>query len=73
MKTNSPKKPAAAPLKTMKKGDPKETAQEAIHQVMTKTNAKVVKAEAAAKQADKPPMKAAKGDDDLMSQPQKKS
>lgn len=52
---------------------PKETAQEAIHQVMSKEDAKhVAPAAVATKEPAPKTSTAAKGDDDLMSQPQKK-
>lgn len=73
MKTNRLDKPATPPVKNLNKGDPKETAQETIHQVMSKSDARLAKASGASKPAAKPPMQAAKGDDDLMSTPQKKS
>jgi len=73
MKSYSHSKATPAPLKAAVIPDPTETAQEAIHQVMSKTDAKAVKAKTASKQTVAPPMKAAKGDDDLMSAPQKKS
>lgn len=73
MKSYSHSKVPSPLLKSAKKPDPKETAQEGIHQVMSKADAQAVKAKAASKQAATPPMKAAKGDDDLMSAPQKKS
>ncbi|WP_281784589.1 hypothetical protein [Sinimarinibacterium flocculans] len=50
--------------------DPRETAQEAVHQVMTKDAARAIAAEA---DATKPPQSAAQGDDDLMSKPAKRS
>lgn len=73
MKSYSQNKSKPTAINPTQKADPKETAQEAIHQVMSKADAQIIKAKAARKQAASPPMKAAKGDDDLMSQPQKKS
>lgn len=49
MNSNSHNKPAAAPRKSTRKADPKETAQEAIHQVMSKADAQAMKAKAASK------------------------
>lgn len=51
--------------------DPRETAQEAVHQVMTKDAAKTLTDGVDAVQAS--PTSAARGDDDLMSQPVKRS
>jgi hypothetical protein len=56
--------------KSPRKQNPKETAQEAVHQVMPKD---AVKAPSTATDAVNPPLRAAKGDDDLMSQPVKRS
>jgi hypothetical protein len=60
----------SAPGKSPRKQNPKETAQEAVHQVMPKD---AVKAPSTATDAVNPPLRAAKGDDDLMSQPVKRS
>lgn len=73
MKSNSPHKPSPAPTASGNKPDPKETAQESIHQVMSKADAQAVKIKAASKVDATAPLRAAKGDDDLMSTPQKKS
>ncbi len=53
-----------------RKRDPRETAQEAVHQVMPK---EAVKRPSTATDATNAPLRAAKGDDDLMSQPVKRS
>lgn len=58
--------------KVTPKQDPKDTAQEAVHQVMPKQAANDLVATAAGKLAETAPQ-AAKGDDDLMSQPAKAS
>lgn len=55
--------------KTGHKSDPKETAQEVVHQVMSKDAANKASTAAAKKNDVKMPLSAAKGDDDLMSQP----
>ena len=73
MKSPRPTKSPCVSAESANKADPKDTAQESVHQVMLKTDAEVLKAKAAAKQTEKLPMQAAKGDDDLMSEPQKKS
>ena len=72
MKSSSPAKRRRASTESASKTDPDDTAQESVHQVMLKTDAEVLKAKAAAKEAKELPMQAAKGDDDLMSEPQKK-
>ncbi len=51
----------------------KETAQEAVHQVMPKDAAKKLSKPVPATDAVPPPLVAAKGNDELMSQPQKAS
>lgn len=71
MKIKTPSKPIAAPIKSKQKADPKETAQEAIHQVMSKADAQAVKTKAENQHTSSPSKKAAKDDDDSMSQPQK--
>lgn len=58
--------------KVTPKQDPKDTAQEAVHQVMPKQAANDLVATAAARRSEAP-LQAAKGDDDLMSQPAKTS
>lgn len=53
------------------KADPKETAQEAVHQVMPKDEVPPELIPVPAQDVVVPPPKAAKGDDDLMSQQEK--
>jgi hypothetical protein len=53
-----------------RKQNPGETAQEAVHQVMPKD---AVKTPSTVKDAVNPPLRAARGDDDLMSQPVKRT
>ncbi len=52
---------------------PVETAQEAVHQVMTKKAARTLSIPATHTRKPSTPEGAAKGDDDLMSQPVKRS
>lgn len=59
---------AGKPGKSNTRADPKKTAQEPVHQVLSKEEAKKVQAADPAKSAT--PLRAAKGDDDLMSKQQ---
>lgn len=75
---NAGKKQSPAKIEAQIKAIPKETAQEAVHQVMTKEEAKEVLKKSPLSPTAKtaadpgpvaPPPGAAKGDDDVMSQP----
>lgn len=64
-----PKLQAPAFSKPAVQADPKETAQETVHQVMPKADAQELLGAAPATSIPDPAPKAAGGDDDLMSKP----
>lgn len=73
MKSNNRPKTASAPAKSEQKDLPKVSSPKQMPQAASMPDPKNVKAKTAAEKVDKTPLKAAKGDDDLMSLPQRKS
>lgn len=71
-KNSDPKKSRLAPPSTATP-DPKDTAQEAVHQVMPKDAAKKILLPTISKERKATPLRAACGDDDLMSKQQQQS
>lgn len=70
--TSGPYRSAPASTTVERQQDPRETAQEAFHQVTPKGTITGPFTQIAGKNAVIPPLRAAKGDDDVMSQPPEK-
>lgn len=77
MNTETDKSPSPLAPPSAAKQNPKDTAQEAVHEVMPKDAAKKILLPLISKERPnnlpKPPLRAARGDDDLMSKQQQQS